>query len=435
MNPILLGPECAVRSPSLPLASAAVRGKGAEFSARSRLAFALVLVALEFTNFVQFLTFLAALNPRTSQFAIHLSPYLLQFLGYLICLLAIVLEPQSSKAIVRKPLFKWAFMAVILFTWGMLLRTIETPAGIQTYHFARPFALRINALLFVVSCAMLFEGPDILRFVKRAIVGATLLAVGLNLYELMDPGSLTSTIAGRAAGLYGNSNESGMAIVFGCLIGLTAIPRRWREGFVWVSALGITATFSREAMIAFLIVLVAAILGKALSFTRMAVSGVLVVALLLLAGAVAVISDNGVLSGDNLSRLSFHVSDSSASDRLRLAERAFDEFAGAPLLGNGFGTTHYWSDNESHNLYLSFMADHGIFGVLIIPALVLCLFRRSWDYYAFAAVFLFWCFLDHNLFQDPYALIILAIQATEPRVIKRILPHRAGQLNYALSPG
>jgi O-antigen ligase len=98
---------------------------------------------------------------------------------------------------------------------------------------------------------------------------------------------------------------------------------------------------------------------------------------------------------------------------LHLAEKTLEEFEDAPLFGQGFGTTLYWSGLASHNLYLSLIADLGVAGIIVIPALVLSVGRRSWDSYAFAVVFLLWCFFDHMVLSDSFALISLAIQADE----------------------
>lgn len=59
------------------------------------------------------------------------------------------------------------------------------------------------------------------------------------------------------------------------------------------------------------------------------------------------------------------------------------------------------------------MADYGILGLLVIPAMAWSLRRKAWDSYTFAVVLLLWCLFDHNLFSDSFALISLAIQANE----------------------
>jgi len=386
------------------------------FADHLRLVFAVALIALEFTNLFGFVTFLAISNPQTKRFALNFSPYALQFLGYGICLVVVALDRESLRRLVKQPIFRWVFVAIIVFAWSMLLRAMNPPAGLEDYFFERPFGLRINALAFMLSSVLIFSGENVLDFAKRAVAFATLLAIVVNLYEVAYPGTF-SVDPGRSAGLYVNPNECGVAIVFGCVTGLTALPRRWRELFLIATGMGVVATFSREAMIAFLIVVVGASIGRAVSWPRLvfmiAATGVLFMTL----GVWTSLTDSGVLNADDLDRLT-SASDASAKSRYRLAKMVLEKFEEAPLLGNGFETAGYWAHNESHNLYFSFLADHGIFGILLIPGLVLSLFRRTWDYYAFAGAFMLWCFFDHNLFSDSFALIVLAIQANE-RVVAR----------------
>lgn len=383
------------------------------FAQRVRLLFALALVALEFTNIFGYLTFIAVTKPQTKRFALHYSPFALQFLGYGICLMVVALDRGALKRLFGRPIFRWVVAATIVFTWGMLLRTLNPPAGIGNYSFARPFALRINALVFLLSCVLLMDGRRVLDTVKWAVAIATLVAVVVNLYEIAYPGVLASAKLGRAGGLYVNPNEAGMAIVFGTVIGLTVIPRRWRELFLLATGAGVAATFSREALAAFAIVIAGGAVGRAISWPKLLVIAAAGAALIITLDLGSKLEDNDVLTNDNTARLTMTVSDSSSMERYRLAKLVLEKFEEAPLLGNGFDTAGYWSDEQSHNLYLSFMADHGIFGILLIPALVLSLFRKSWNYYSFAAAFLLWCAFDHNLFSDSFALISLAIQASE----------------------
>ena len=116
-------------------------------------------------------------------------------------------------------------------------------------------------------------------------------------------------------------------------------------------------------------------------------------------------------------RTTFGSRDASVRDRLRIAEKALAVFESNPFLGQGFGTATYWNDEQTHNLYLSLLADYGIIGLFVIPALVWSLRRNSWDSYAFAVTILLWCFFYHNVFSYSFALISFAIQADERRSI------------------
>lgn len=372
-----------------------------------------MLIALEFTDIFPSVTGFNEASPNVSELhVLNVSPYLPQFVAYALSFLIVLLDPKSIKSLFNKPIFHWASAFLILFTWGMLRRTLSPPAGIEDYEFLRTFGLQVNCIAFLVACVLIFDGASVLFLTRRAIAVATILGVVLNFYELIYPGTF-SAVAGRAAGLYANSNGSGMALTFGCLVSLSVISAPWREEFVLLTFLAVAATFSREAIIAILLVIANASLAGVLSKRRLVVGLVVAFGFLLVFSAQDLVDTKQVFSEENLARLSFHASDASAEDRRRIRDEILEQFEQAPLLGQGFGTSAYWADEESHNLYVSLLADYGIVGILLIPVLILSIVRRSWESYAFALVFLVWCFFNHYIFYDAFAVIVLAIQANE----------------------
>jgi O-Antigen ligase len=381
-----------------------------------RLFWAPLLIGLEFTNLFTVLTEggkTPLANPR--------SPYLLYFVSYGVCVLILLLESSNVARLVQKRIFKWAFAVLTLYTWGMLVRTFYEPAGIPTYDFLRSFGLQVDAIGFILACAVVFDHPKVLTVAKTCVVLATLLGVALNLYELFHPGTF-SNAAGRAAGLYIDANCSGMALVLGCLVGLTVIPPRWREIFLIIVAAGIFVTFSREAMLAFAIVVVGAGLDRALSLPRLAVSGAMACALFSALALNNMLASTESWNTANIDRLSFATGDASALERLSLAHEMIEEFESAPLFGHGFGTDEYWTKTQaSHDFFLNMLANYGILGVFVIPALVLSLWHESWDSKTFGLVFLVWSFLLHLVLTLPFSLIVIAIEAVGPLQAKQSL--------------
>src|SRR5579863_5363513 len=139
---------------------------------------ALLLIALEFTSLVRFL----AEGGATSR-TIQRSRFPVVFAAYGICALIIALDLKSAKRFLEKPVVRWAFAALILFTWGMLVRVFNAPAGIDDYDLFRLFGLRVNAIGFLLCCTMIFDDPGVLQITKRAVVVATLVGVVLNIYD------------------------------------------------------------------------------------------------------------------------------------------------------------------------------------------------------------------------------------------------------------
>ena len=399
-----------------------------------RFVWALLLIGIEFTNLSQFY----ALGGKEQIPPDPHSPYGLQIATYAACGIILALDWTNAVRLVRRGLFKWTFAVLTLFTWGMLVRTFYAPAGINAYDFLRTFGLQVHAIGFMLACVVIFDHPKVLALAKAGIVVATLLGVLLNVYELFYPGTFSSTY-GRAAGLYVDSNCSGMALVLGCLVGLTAIRKPWREVFLMVTAAGVVLTFSREAMLALVVVAAGALLGRALSPHRLVASTVLVCALFTTLELGNSLRGSQTLSTANLERLTFTTGDASAQDRLQLGRKVLDAFEAAPLFGHGFGTDEYWGDIQSHDFFLNMLANYGILGVFIIPALVFSVHRRSWDSNVFALVFLIWSFLLHLVLLLPFSLVVIAIQAVESSYA-RVVPTSTGApvisyYGYSWNPG
>jgi hypothetical protein len=383
-----------------------------------RIGFAYVLVLLVFTNLFAFFTGLGESDYAAAHANLQhvrnlgVPPYTIRDIGFVIAALVILLDPAQLRRLIESPLFRWAFCILILYTWAMLHRTMEAPPGMPIYDLMLPYLSRSNMLAFMVSCIVIFDGEDVLRITTWLVVLATLGAVVLNAYDLVYPGTF-SEVAGRGAGLFINPNGAGMAIVVGCLIGLPVLPKYWRELFLVVCSLGVLATFSREAILAQFILVVGAGIARAVSMRMLAVGGTLAMLLFAAFSLGQILEQGGVLSSDNMSRLSMGTADNSTAHRLEDAEQTLNAFEEAPILGQGIGTDEYWSGEPAHNMYLRLMADQGIVGLLIIPALVFSLRRKSWDFYAFAIVFFLWCLFDHFIMTSPFALMCFAIEAGE----------------------
>jgi hypothetical protein len=396
-----------------------------------RMVWALLLIGLEFTNL-----FPIVAEGGKTQLTNPRSPYILQFATYGVCALLLALDQSNVTRLVQQRIFKWSFAVLALFTWGMLVRTFYQPPGIPSYEFLRTFGLQVHAIGFMLACVVIFDHPKVLALAKTGVVLATLLGVALNLYELFHPGTFSS-VPGRAAGLYADSNCSGMALVFGCLVGLTAIRPRWREIFLILVAAGVVVTFSREAILALAIVAAGALLSRTLSPHRLIVGGVLACAFLSTLQLGNSLRGPLSLSAANLERLSFATGDASAEDRIQLGHKVLEEFEAAPLFGHGFGTDEYWGDIQSHDFFLNMLANYGILGVFIIPALVLSVRDKSWDSNVFGLVFLVWSFFLHLVLLLPFSLVIIAIEAAQAAqpVNKRLLasPNSrfAGSYTYA----
>jgi hypothetical protein len=91
-------------------------------------------------------------------------------------------------------------------------------------------------------------------------------------------------------------------------------------------------------------------------------------------------------------------------------------------------------------MFLYFMADHGLLGLFILPALMLFAFigrpaRASGAHWGFAAFTLWYAFFSHNILSERYYLIgfaffamggVSAVQALRPAAARRPVPMHVG---------
>ncbi len=376
----------------------------------TRVPSAILLIALEFTNVVAFWA-----EGGNKPASIQHSRYPFQFAAYGLAAVMLLLDRRVLQRFFHKPIVHWSLSVLLLFTLSMVVRAFNAPVGYSNYEFVRYFGLRVNALGFLLTCIVIFDDPRILRLTRQAVAIATLAGVAFNTYDLLSPG-VFSNIQGRAAGLYVQPNGAGMALVFGGLLAVTAIRRLWmRELFLLCVFVGVLATFSREAMLSFVFLLVGSAFAHVLSFRRLAIAVTACLALSAVLNLSSEISDSHLLNADTWSRLTFQWSDTSEKSRLVLAEKTLEQFEEAPLAGQGFGTAIFWADDQSHNAYLELLADCGILGTLVIPCLILSIRRGDWEFYTFASIFLLWAFFYHDVLSDFFAVIAIAVEADERR--------------------
>jgi O-Antigen ligase len=384
-----------------------------------RISSAILLTALEFTNIVAFWA-----EGGNTPARIQHSRYSFQFAAYGLAAIVLLLDGQGRRRFFHKPIVCWSFCALLLFALSMQVRAFNPPVSYSYYDFVRYFGLRVNAIGFLLTCIVIFDDPSVLRVTKQAIAIATLAGVAFNICDLVTPG-IFSRIPGRAGGLYVDSNCSGMALVFGGLLGLTVIRRLWmREGFLLCVLVGVLATFSREAMLSLVILVLSAALAGVLSVRRLVMAGMASTALFAMLNLSSNITDSRLLNADTSARLKLEWSDASETDRLHLAAKTLEQFEEAPLLGQGFGTAIFWADDQSHNAYLGLMADCGILGSLVIPGLIFSIRRRDWEFYAFASIFLLWSLFYHDVLVDFFGLIAVAAEASEFRGSHRLRESR-----------
>jgi hypothetical protein len=292
---------------------------------------------------------------------------------------------------------------------------------------------RTLSAMLLVGFSVLMAEASTRTLTRRAIAISTLLTVAINVWEITHPMTFSMAL-GRSASFYVNPNIAGAALVSGMLLALPIVPARVREVFVLVVGAGVFLTLSRGALLCFGIVLVGLLVSRQLRLKRLSLltgGGMLLVASVM--GAMMASGELSYLSGGAErfvkqrlgigSREEFSA-DVSASSRSQLAMHALDLFGERPLTGFGTGATVEWNEPEStHNIYVRHLAEYGVLGALLMPVLLLIawprhLQRASRVYRGAAQAFVvfvaFWGVFSHNVADDTFVLIGLALITALP---------------------
>jgi hypothetical protein len=345
---------------------------------------------------------------------------------YWIAVFGALAAPLALSDLVRsglriEPLGLWAF-AYLLLSLVWFVPSSQSALALQQVE------TRLLTAAFLVLALFLFSDGRARRAARRAIVPATLLAVVLNLYEVVFPMTF-SDIPGRASGLFANVNQSGAALVLGLILGREALLPRFRFLYALVVGLGLLATVSRAAILGWILVLAvdAVRRGQRLRTLGAATAVGLAAVLLLLspwwAGVEQGLEERGVLTANVRERFDVFagggLDDASTLARRQVAALAWDSFAERPVDGAGTGaSTEGIFELGPHNMYLAMMVDHGVIGLFLLPTLILAAvwgadLGRAYVVVPFALFLAFWGFFSHNVLEERYILLAIAFVGAE----------------------
>lgn len=369
-------------------------------------------------------------NWPTYNFVVRGGPIALWF--YLVpaflCLPLFAVRPAIIERLVRQPLFLWFAAYVIV---GLVWLPFS-----QSYEDAdRQWRLRaLDLSLFVPIALILSQSKR--KQVAWVIVCCMLLAVIDNWFDFLYPFSFVpeggnGSNPGRGAGLFINANQSAAAILMMAIAALPFVSSRYRALVILIAIAGVIPTFSRFGFLfAILFVLFALSFGLLNRKQAYLLSAVLFV-LGLLAGTLMEFTQNVEYGRENiLGRIAWfetigNETDASEEERWVVAQRAWEMFMDAPVLGHGIASTVNWDLRAStHNMYLLFLAEQGMVGCLMYLVFLGLVLRRGlflWRRRGCAmeidigkATVLYGLFLcvyslvSHNVVDEPHGLFVMA---------------------------
>lgn len=285
---------------------------------------------------------------------------------------------------------------------------------------------RVEMTLIFMAFLWFLSSQNIKVSIGRVMVAIAVFGSILNIIDFIHP--LFSNVPGRAAGLYENPNTSGIILILTLTTGMLTIPILLRWPFLILVSSAILLTFSRSSWLVLGISTLwfawqGYLGGKAMRFLLfgLAMFGVAFFTISILSGTLAeLIAASPIghyLDANTIARLgaSQFATDNSSKERRDVAQFAISAFLNGhnPILGYGLGHTFEWGmDISTHNLYLLFLVEGGLFGL----AVYLCLLGVLWRSASGIGLLVVFqisvhSFFDHNLLDSPSRILFLAMVA------------------------
>jgi len=336
----------------------------------------------------------------------------------LFCLLSspLLLRQITARDALKSPVTIWC----LGYAWVAVLWFLLSSQSDTAWQEVRN---RFLAIIEIFAYLVVFSHSAGVRLARKMLVAGVLAGVAINIYELFFPLSF-SPILGRSAGLYENPSMAGEALVLGMVLSVTVLVPRYRGPFILLTGIGVLLTYSRAGILGWVLAVAGLMYLRGISLKDILLPGFLGIVL----GILIVLprldqllttwERTGALNSNVLERLEWltdptGVSDRSSWERQYLVRQAWDKIAERPVLGSGTGSS-LEATIAPHNQNVSFMLDHGLIGVMILPLLMLAVMwnaRGEMRHVAiiFACVFMLLSFFTHTILNTPYTLLLISL--------------------------
>ena len=286
-----------------------------------------------------------------------ISPFSLWALGYItlniIHLLLALIDGEQSRADIIGTKIQYAVLAVLLGFACSITRT-------TSYERIFPFL----AVLIPITVIVDFLHPGVF-------------------YPLGTEG----TVPGRAAATFLNPNKAGEAMLLTFLLAIPVLRPLYRALLLFLVGAGVILTFSRGAILGWMLLWSYLVLRRGVPKYTFAVSllalGVLPVLLVSFESYLAGRADLSAYLDNLLGRLDFFRSrvldDDSALERAQVLEAGLDLFLDQPIFGAGAAVTHLWWVRAGiHNQLVMLAAEYGVFGIALWTSLAVILWKGKY---------------------------------------------------------
>jgi O-antigen ligase len=294
-----------------------------------------------------------------------------------------------------------------------------------------------EAMMLLLVFVFLLRDEKVARSATYALLIAVLGGVVLNHADFFTRGHLhMSFVGGRAAGMYVNPNISGQMLVFGMVLSVFVLPKRLRFGYCLLVASGVILTFSRGAIVLWAVAMLCLAWEDTFALPRipsllcMGLSVALLATSLVAGDWLVAFKSSGLKqyltsnTENRIGRSFLEQDDYSARTRMLVARRGLQMFLDKPILGYGVGSSQQRATQVStHNMYLILGVEQGIFGVTLLMALLLILWRAGTNVCRISAIlYALSGMFTHNNLDSPAMQVVLALAVVGTGVMREKQP-------------
>ncbi|MDB5763093.1 MAG: O-antigen ligase like rane protein [Herminiimonas sp.] len=337
----------------------------------------------------------------------------------------VLLKPKSLVAYLVSPFAVWALVVVIL----NLIHYFSAPVGTDVVKLKATNELVFTRIFQVVMAAGIGFAVSTLRTESYSFI-FRILAVAIPFMLAVDfltpgifylPGT-EGSVPGRSAATFINPNIASESLLLAFLLACPLFGR-YRLPMLLLMGVGIVLTFTRSAIIAWMLLWIYLSLWRIVPrtasgivlFTMLAATPVLLAGFESYLGGRHDIVDIGNLQERLDFFLNANMNDYSAQERALVLQKGWDLFLSNPILGAGGGATRVWPLQAStHNQFVMLAAEYGVLGIAVWAALGIILwkgkyFRDRHMQHAMCFLYIYMTFFTHNMFDMTYWLAAFAL--------------------------
>lgn len=334
----------------------------------------------------------------------------------------LLLKPKAFLTYLVSPFPLWAFVIIILNIIHIFNPVVDSNMGVVDLISTRiQFFVVAIFLGFILSVTRTESYERLFPLLAAFIACAVVL-------DFFSPGTLypvgtEGSVLGRGAATFLNPTSAAEAMLIAFLLACTVVKLQHRMPLLMLTGIGIVMTFTRSAIIAWIIFWIFLLFKRLLPRSAVVLTLAVLLAIPLLLGTFENYLSSRENSGEFITNIQTRINfffnpdlqDDSAEERLKVLKAGWELFLKNPISGAGAGVTNFWVYKAgTHNQLVMLAAEYGILGIALWVWLAIILRRGRYFesknlQFAIFFLFIFMSMFTHNMFDSPYWLVTFAL--------------------------